>query len=88
MKVYLVHCEYYDCDERAGGSMLLGIYSSMELALKARDEFVKAELSECFEMNCPVEQYIDADNNPAIDKIVNDEIVESNSYTIEEWSVQ
>lgn len=88
MKVYLVHCEYYDCDERAGGSLLLGVYASEELALKARDEFVQEELRECSEMNCPVQQYIDADNNPAIDIIINGEIGQYNSYTIEEWSVQ
>ena len=82
MKVYFVHCEYYDYDEYAGGSMLLGVYSSMELAISARNDFVAAELAdgECH-------HYIDDDNNPVIDKIFNGEVAESNTYTIEEWTV-
>lgn len=85
MKVYLVHCEYYDYDEYAGGSMLLGVYSSMELAISARNDFVAAELAEC---NCLAKKSIDDDNNPVVDKFFNGEITEGNVYTIEEWVVQ
>lgn len=86
-KVYLVHNKYYDYSERAGGSMLLGIYASMESALSARKEFYRAELAECEKMDWPASGYFDADNNPAIDKFFNGELVEGNIYTIEEWCV-
>ena len=87
MKVYLVYNEYYDHDEYASGSMLLGIYSSMESAIAARDEFVAAELAEASEMDCPARQSLDYDNNPTVDKFCCGELVESNVYTIEEWCV-
>ena len=88
MKVYLVHNVYYDYGERDGGSLLLGIYSSMENAISARDNFVAAELAECVSMDYPAQQTMDADSNPVIEKFFNDELTEDNTYTIEEWDVQ
>lgn len=87
MKVYLVHNEYYDYDEYAGGSMLLGIYSSMELAVSARNDFVAAELAEAAEMNYPVHTSTDAENNPVITYLCNDEAVKDDTFSIEEWTV-
>lgn len=84
-KVYLVHSEYYDCEEYTYGSMLLGIYSSMDSAIVAREQFFKAE---CEEDSCHKLGYIDNNGNPAVNKFVNGEVVENTTFTIEEWSVQ
>lgn len=88
MKVYLVYCLYYDNLERNGGSLLLGVYSSMDGAIAARNDFVAKELAECAQMNYPTRQAIDDDNNPVIEKILNGEIAEECTYAIEEWVVQ
>ena len=88
MKVYLVYCEHYDCGERSFGSLLLGVYVSMERAITARDKFVARELAECTQMNCQTRHAIDNDNNPFVEKLLYDEVVEEYTYTIEEWEVQ
>lgn len=82
MKVYLVFNEYYDYNEYSGGSMLVGVYSSMESAISARNDFVAEE------MNCPAKQSIDAENNPVITKFFNGKMCEEITFTIEEWLVQ
>lgn len=87
MKVYLVHDEYYDFKECAGGSMLLGVYSSMELAIAARDNAIAAELAEAAEMNYPVHTSTDAENNPVITYLLNGEAVKDDTFSIEEWTV-
>ncbi len=83
MKVYLVHSEYYDYGERAFGSILLGVYSSMELATKARDEFFEKE----FTLANSAQKTVDADNNPVIEIFYDGELSEDNTFTIEEWTV-
>lgn len=88
MKVYLVYCLYYDNLEYDGGSLLLGVYSSMDGAIAARNDFVAKELAECAQMDCPAMQVIDDDNNPVIEKIFNGKIAEECTYAIEEWAVQ
>jgi hypothetical protein len=88
MKVYLVHNECYDYDTCTYNSYLFGIYSSMELAVSAREEFISAELEECAELCYNTQQSIDEDNNPTITKLDGLEPIEVCSYTIEEWTVQ
>lgn len=88
MKVYLVHNEYYDHELGCTGNYLLGIYSSMELAVSAREEFISAALEECAELCYNTQQSIDEDNNPTITKLDGLEPIEVCSYTIEEWTVQ
>ena len=87
MKVYLVHCEYYDYDERVAGSMLLGIYSSMDKALEAQKRFFDEEVAECVEMHCNYLVSEDHNEDPCVTKIVNGDAVEDNTFTIEEWFV-
>lgn len=87
MKVYLVYCEYCDYDEYSNGSMLLGVYASMDKAIAARNDFVAKEVAECIEMKCDFRQSFDDSNNPVVDKFSGGEIVEGNAYTIEEWDV-
>ena len=88
MKVYLVHCKYYDYNECTFGSLLLGVYSSMDLAIIARDNFVEAELAEASGPNCPAQKSIDADGNPIVAKFFDGEVAEDSTFTIEEWTVQ
>ena len=87
MNVYLVHCEYYDYHECAGGSRLLGIYSSMELAMEARKSCVEAELECASAPNNPARLSMDADNNPVVTMFYFGEPVEDSTFTIEEWVV-
>lgn len=88
MKVYLVHNEYYDHELGCTGSYLLGIYSSMDLAVSARNEFISAELENCAELCYEARLGVDEDNNPTITKLDGVELVETCAYTIEEWTVQ
>ena len=88
MKVYLVHKEYYDYNERTYGSVLLGIYSSKKLALKGRDDFYNRERNECDCMSCSYQTSIDYDNHPMITRLDNNEPLEDCTFTIEEWLVQ
>ena len=88
MKVYLVHNEYYDHNEYTCGSILLGIYSSAESAIAARNKFVELELEEASGMNCPAQASFDADNNPVVTKFSKGEPIEDCTFTIEEWDVK
>ena len=88
MTVFLVHCQYFDYNECSGGSMLRGVYSSMEKAIEARNAYIAAEIAECAKMHCDVRESFDYQNNPVIDRLVNGEIVEGNSYTISEWPLE
>lgn len=87
MKVYLVHCEYFDYGERYGGSVILGVYSSMERAISARNDYVESELDECSKMNYPTRLSSDYANNPVIEKLSDGSLSEDCIYTIEEWTV-
>ena len=88
MKVYLVHDECYDHKENIYNSYLFGIYSSMDLAVSARSDFISAELENCSELCYEAELGIDEDNNPTIKKFDDAELIETCTYTIEEWTVQ
>lgn len=84
-KVYLVYNEYYDYSECDHNSVLLGIYSSMDAAREARNEFVDYEFADG---RYGTQRGLDADNHPVVTKFLDGEPVEDNVFTIEEWSVQ
>lgn len=86
MKVYLVHCEVFNDFEYTNTSMLLGIYSSMDSAIVARDKFVKDEFIARSKSNPHIS--IDDENNPVVTTFYRGEPEEENTFTIEEWTVQ
>jgi hypothetical protein len=86
MKVYLVYNCYFDNIEYTNGSILLGIYSSRELAEEACHQFIQDEMADCTAEQCI--SSIDEDGLPTITKFDKDgEPYEINTFTIEEWCV-
>jgi hypothetical protein len=67
MQVYLIFDDYFEDTSNNTGSMLLGVYSSMEKALQARDRLVVNEIAERTKMGFVVEQSVDFKNDPMLD---------------------
>lgn len=88
MKVYLVHNEYYDHEEYTNGSVLLGIFSSMERAIEGREKSIASDLEECTNMGTTTSTSMDSDNNPIISIFSDGKLSAEYVFTIEEWTVK
>ena len=85
MKVYVVEDYYYDHLECVGGSMMLGVYSTMASAQAAVQQFVDESMSEYTESKRLVR---DHDNNPCVESMMDNALLDSDTYVISEWHLQ
>lgn len=89
MTVFVLTQYWYDYTEYAGGNMVLGVFSSEDNAIKAREQSLEEETLEAVDLGYITEIDFDDTHTPTLIKFNqdHDERYEI-TYQIHEWKVQ
>lgn len=89
MKVYVIKNEYCDYEEYTNGELLLGISSTYELAIQARDAFVSKDAALASGVDNPAQISITEEGDPEVISFARQggRPIMSWVYTITEWDV-